>query len=390
MERVLSCVDHSIGQNRRQDGLFHAYNLVTFHEDTISLRTLYEMLEGQVAVLSSGYLDTEESLHVLNALKESKLYREDQNSYLLYPDRPLPRFTEKNRIPGERLEESALLKKLLQDGEGSVVIADNAGHCFFNSNLRNASELAGQLERLDEEVYGALAVKEKQLILGIYEEIFDHQSFTGRSGTFFAYEGLGSIYWHMVSKLLLAVGECHRKGSEAGADDALLGRIKEHYYDMKAGIGLYKTPAHYGAFPTDAYSHTPAGAGVKQPGMTGQVKEDFLSRMLEMGVSVKEGALHFDFSLLNHNELLERPGIFEYIDLEGRVRQMDLEPGQLAYTICQVPVLYRKNEQEQLVIRYSNGEQAASPGHSLDLETSERIFRRTGEVESITCESPFF
>ena len=29
--------------------------------------------------------------------------------------------------------------------------------------------------------------------------------FTGRSGSFFAYEGLGSIYWHMVSKLLLAV-----------------------------------------------------------------------------------------------------------------------------------------------------------------------------------------
>ena len=38
-----------------------------------------------------------------------------------------------------------------------------------------------------------------------FEELFGHRQFTGRSGTFFAYEGLGSIYWHMVSKLGLAV-----------------------------------------------------------------------------------------------------------------------------------------------------------------------------------------
>ena len=48
-------------------------------------------------------------------------------------------------------------------------------------------------------------------ILDIYEEMFDHQSFTGRSGTFYGYEGLGSIYWHMVSKLLLVVEECFFK-----------------------------------------------------------------------------------------------------------------------------------------------------------------------------------
>ena len=41
----------------------------------------------------------------------------------------------------------------------------------------------------------------------MFENVFHHNEFTGRSGTFFAYEGLGSIYWHMVSKLLLAVQE---------------------------------------------------------------------------------------------------------------------------------------------------------------------------------------
>ena len=44
-------------------------------------------------------------------------------------------------------------------------------------------------------------------IISLFEKVFHHDTFTGRLGTFFAYEGLGSIYWHMVSKLLLAAQE---------------------------------------------------------------------------------------------------------------------------------------------------------------------------------------
>ena len=43
--------------------------------DAVSISYLPEMLEGQVAVLSSGYLSTKEALSVLNALKASKLFR---------------------------------------------------------------------------------------------------------------------------------------------------------------------------------------------------------------------------------------------------------------------------------------------------------------------------
>jgi hypothetical protein len=41
----------------------------------------------------------------------------------------------------------------------------------------------------------------------------------------------------------------------------------------RAVLGFNKTPALYGAFPTDPYSHTPWGAGARQPGMTGQVRD---------------------------------------------------------------------------------------------------------------------
>ena len=85
-----------------RDGLYHAYNLVRFDSKAgLPIRRLYEMLEGQVAVLSSGQLSAEESLKLLAALKRSAMYRADQHSYLLYPNRQLPRFVEKEQHPGE-------------------------------------------------------------------------------------------------------------------------------------------------------------------------------------------------------------------------------------------------------------------------------------------------
>ena len=42
------------------------------------------MLEGQVAVLSSGFLNNHDSLNVLDSLKASELFWDDQYSYILY------------------------------------------------------------------------------------------------------------------------------------------------------------------------------------------------------------------------------------------------------------------------------------------------------------------
>jgi len=94
-----SYLEHSINANRRSDNLYHAYNLMTVNSDnSISISYLSEMLEGQVAVLSSGYLDGKETLKVLDALKQSKLFRKDQYSYLLYPFKELKGFLDRNTI----------------------------------------------------------------------------------------------------------------------------------------------------------------------------------------------------------------------------------------------------------------------------------------------------
>ncbi len=82
--------------------------------------------------------------------------------------------------------------------------------------------------------------------------------------------------------------------------------LLDHYYEINAGIGVHKSPELYGAFPTDAYSHTPATKGAQQPGMTGQVKEDLLSRFGELGVFVEEGKIVFKPRLLKDSEFLDR------------------------------------------------------------------------------------
>jgi len=379
----LKYMDQSIRANKRDDGLYHAYNLVSLKKDVVSIRNLYEMLEGQVAVLSSGYLSAKENLDVLDALKNSKIYRPDQYSYMLYPDRQLPRFIEKNVIPENLVKESALLTKLIEDEETSIIKIDQKGKCHFNGAFRNADALEQALNGLRIGSYSHLIEEEKEKILAIYETVFDHQSFTGRSGTFYGYEGLGSIYWHMVSKLLLATQECYFQAIDEGADAAIIGRFKTHYYEIKAGIGLYKKPDLYGGFPTDAYSHTPANAGVKQPGLTGQVKEDVISRIGEMGVIIKDGKIVFDPVLLNDEEILENKQQFEYYSLDGESELISLDKNEIAFTICQVPVVYTFTDKDNITVTFKDDTTEMIKGNSLDAHLSSLIFSRSGEVNLV-------
>lgn len=376
----LQYVDHSIKVNKRKDGLYHAYNLITFKKSGITIRNLYEMLEGQVAILSSGFISTKECLNVLNSLKNSDIFRSDQYSYMLYPDRQLPRFMDKNIIPPKHVKKSTLFRKLLEDGETSIIKVDTDGQYHFNGTFRNVDSLESALNKLRVGSYSNLIEKEKDLILGIYEKVFDHQSFTGRSGTFYGYEGLGSIYWHMVSKLLLATQECYFKAVKEEAQPAILGQLKNHYYEIKAGIGLYKSPNLYGGFPTDAYSHTPANAGVKQPGLTGQVKEDIISRIGEMGVTIKGGKIIFNPSLFNDEEILDKKQSFEFYSPDGKNRKIKLNKNQVGFTFCQVPVVYNFSDNQKITITFNDGYVDVILGNTINKEYSNMIFNRSGDI----------
>ena len=379
---TIKFLNHSIKSNKRSDGLYHAYNLITIHDSAVEISYLPEMLEGQVAILSSGALSTNENLEVLNNLRNSKLFRPDQYSYLLYPNKNLPGFLEKNNIPDKDVLGSKFLTSLVEEGNKQIIVKDCHGGYHFNGLFNNINSLVDEIKKLPEK-YTDLVKKERDYVYDLFEKVFDHKSFTGRSGTFYGYEGLGSIYWHMVSKLQLAVYEVTSKAIKSKDDKKTIGKLFDHYFEINEGVGVNKSPDLYGAFPTDPYSHTPFGRGAQQPGMTGQVKEDIISRFGELGLRVFDGKISFDPSILRKDEFNLTESVFKYVDYNSKIKLMNLNKNTLAFSICQVPVIYHLSKSEEIEITFVNGDSKRISGNEIDEINSKKIFERNNEIEKI-------
>lgn len=353
LNMTLDFIDQSIDVNQREDGLYHTYNLVKFDRGTISISHLYEMLEGQVAVLSSRRLDAEQAAHLLDAMRQSALYREDQRSYMLYPARKRASFLDMNNLPKEALS-LPVVQRLLANHATDILTQDCQGGVHFSADFNNADFLLRAIQRSNEKI----SPEETEQLLSLYEQLFNHHAFTGRSGTFYKYEGLGCIYWHMVSKLLLAVGECIQANSQypiggtPSHSSKAASNLIAHYKAIREGIGSHKTPAEYGSFPFDAYSHTPSMMGVQQPGMTGQVKEDIISRFFELGVQVQNGEITFCPTMLTDADFCD---------------------GELRFSYCGTEIIYRKTGK-------GTGSVTLTP------EQSQHIFARDGEIKQLIVE----
>jgi hypothetical protein len=309
---LLPLVDATLRHSKRADGLYESYNLVDFSNGKATVGHLYPMLEGQVAVLSSGLLSLAESVSLLEALFASPLFTPHHNSFLLYPDRTLPGFLERNRLDADALA-LPVVQSILALKRTDLLQTQSDGTVRFAPGLANRADLEAAAADLGPGLPELVAA---------YERVLKHREFTGRSGTMFGYEGLGCIYWHMVAKLLLAVQECAFAAADRGAPE--LEALCNFYRTVRDGLGYRKDAAAYGAFPTDPYSHTPGEGGAQQPGMTGQVKEEILARWGELGLRVRDGRIHFTPVLLDANEIPPE--------------------GALTFTWGRVPYAYRRGD----------------------------------------------
>jgi hypothetical protein len=260
----------------------------------------------------------------------------------------------------------------------SLFVVDEQRRWHFQADLHNVVDVSARLDRL-----GADKATRKS-VLELWEATFRHSEFTGRSGTFFAFEGLGSIYWHMVAKLLLAVQECFRHAT----DPALAEELAKIYDDVREGLGFRKTPDVYGAFPTDPYSHTPRHRGAQQPGMTGQVKEEILTRWGELGVVVEGGQLRFAPRLLHRAEFFPASHRFTYVDVQRRDQIWELPANSLGFTYCQVPVCYQLADTVSILIERADGSQEPVRSNALGPDDSLSIFSRAGKVSRFTVFVP--
>ena len=378
-------VDQTIAANKRDDGLYHAYNIACFDDDTVSVGNLYPMLEGQVAALSAGTIDHNEAADIVDALYDSAIYRPDQNSFMLYPDRELPGFLERNQLPEKHVRAIPTLAVMLDEGDSRIVMQDPDNNLRFNAGISNAGDLRASLEKIDgEAVYDIEA--DCDAIVALYEAVFQHSEFTGRSGSMFGFEGLGSVYWHMVSKLMLAVADNFFDALDNDANAAVQQRLGDLYYRVRSGIGFNKSPAQYGAFPTDPYSHTPKHAGARQPGMTGQVKEEILSRFAELGIRVKNGRVSIRPALLRTQEFAEKSQPVRYLDVDGEWQTLILPESSLGFTWCQVPFVYclSQGNAAAVEIELEDGSHINQTEYDLSAEHSADLFARNGRVRMVT------
>ncbi len=180
------------------------------------------------------------------------------------------------------------------------------------------------------------------------------------------YEGIGSVYWHMVAKLLLAVQEMYWVAVERGEPDTTVTHLAAAYRRIRAGLGYRKTPTEYGAVPTDCYSHTPAHAGAQQPGMTGQVKEEVLARFGELGFHVAHGRLLLAPGLLAPDEVLA-PDSRHASEL----------------TTCGVPMTIETGPDDLIIVECADGSVETIDGAELTSERSHDVFMRTGAISRI-------
>ncbi len=377
-------VDHAIRANRRDDGLYHAYNLLEISDDgtRASIRPLGVMLEGQVAALSSGLVSATEATELLAQLAASPLYRPDQDSFLLYPEKSLPTYLERNLIPETKASAVPLVGELIAAGDSSIVERDAESALRFHSDFSNSRDLEAALERLEQrEPWTRSVARDRHALIALFVDVFGHSTFTGRSGTMYAYEGLGCVYWHMVTKLLLAVQEAALAAYANGEDENVCESLARDYYRIRGGLGFEKSVLDYGAFPSDPYSHTPAHAGAQQPGMTGQVKEEILTRFGELGVRIQEGLVGFDPVLLRRSEFLTQPGTYRCFDLSGTLQAIEVPARALAFTYCQVPVVYTLTRGDAWVrVTMDDGVAHQRSGCWLTSSDSDRITSRLGGI----------
>jgi len=384
---IINELDNTIQLGEDSNGFYHAYNTINLDlkSKSADVNHLDLMLEGQVAALSSGALNIDDAIKLLESLFTSDLYRDDMHSFILYPKKEITPFLHKNIISSSNISKSKLLSKMLQNNDRTLIEKDARGKVRFRPQFRNSFDLEAKLNKLKNETnYNGLVIREHDLVMEIFEKVFDHRNYTGRSGTMFSYEGIGSVYWHMVSKLLLAVQENYFQAVRMNEPVGKVKKLGHLYYDIRSGLSSAKTPQEYGAFPFDPYSHTPAHSGAQQPGMTGQVKEEILTRFGELGCLVLQGSVKFEPRLLKRNEFLTTKRVYEYYDVFQQKQLLTIQKGQLAYTFCQVPVIYTLSDTESRIILDCNDDSRVElESNRLDEKQSSYIFNRDNRITRI-------
>ena len=124
--------------------------------------------------------------------------------------------------------------------------------------------------------------------------------------------------------------------------------------------------------------------------MTGQVKEEILTRFGELGLRVRDGSARFEPVLLRAQEFPDAPGEVTYADVGGHWQTLTRPAHAIAFTWCQVPVVYALSDTDDAAIEItgSDGNVRRTEGLALSREDTESIGARAGHILKLTVTVP--
>jgi hypothetical protein len=101
---------------------------------------------------------------------------------------------------------------------------------------------------------------------------------------------------------------------------------------------------------------------------------------------IKEGQVYFVPRLLKLCEFIQESKPFRYLDVNEQWQEIDVPAMGLAFTWCQVPIVYQLNDEVEssLTVTYSDGKQQTYSKLSLSTKESTEIFLRNGQIQQIT------
>ena len=100
---------------------------------------------------------------------------------------------------------------------------------------------------------------------------------------------------------------------------------------------------------------------------------------------MRAGCVNFDPKLLRPQEFAGQASVLRYLDLDNDWREVDVPENALAFTWCQVPIVYQLSEQGEsgLIAELSGDEYYESADMALSEELSRELFERSGRIQRI-------
>jgi hypothetical protein len=116
--------------------------------------------------------------------------------------------------------------------------------------------------------------------------------------------------------------------------------------------------------------------------MTGQVKEDVITRFGELGVIVSLGEVIFEPTLLKREEFTSDSELWVF-SAGGETETESLDAGSLGFTLCGVPVIYRLEAERSIQVFRKGCDPQLIDGNQLGRRWSQSLFRREKHIRKI-------